>query len=420
MHPHRIRRVGVLVAVSAFLALVAPARADVVTDWNGYAATALGATAGQTGPVSVLHLAMVHGAMYDAVNAIHRRYQPYLRAPRARRWYSRNAAAATAAYRVLSALLPAQQPALDALYATSLASVPQGRAREGGITVGAATAARMLAARENDGRFASFRFPVGTAPGEWQPTPPAMINDPNAWVGKVKPFLLRKSARLRVRGPNPLTSAKYAAQFNEVKTIGSLNSTIRTADQTDAARFWAGGFAPWIVATRQLSVDRRLGVADNARLFAMLYLTAADAGIRCWDQKARWLFWRPITAIRAADTDGNPATEPDPTWTSLIPAPPYPDHPSGLLCFNGSIAQTLRAFFGTNRIAFSVTSVNSGTTRSYTRLSQATREAINARVWSGIHFRKADIQGARIGKQVARYCAKHYFHRIRRGTSTRD
>jgi hypothetical protein len=409
-----------LVAVSAFLVLVAPARADVVTDWNGHAATALGATAGQTPPVSVLHLAMVHGAMYDAVNAIHRRYQPYLRAPRARRWYSRNAAAATAAYRVLSALLPAQQPALDALYATSLASVPQGRAREGGITVGAATAARMLAAREDDGRFGSFRFPVGTAPGEWQPTPPAMINDPNAWVGKVKPFLLRKSARLRVRGPNPLTSAKYAAEFNEVKTIGSLNSTIRTADQTDAARFWAGGFAPWIVATRQLSVDRGLGVADNARLFAMLYLTAADAGIRCWDQKARWLFWRPITAIRAADTDGNPATEPDPTWTSLIPAPPYPDHPSGLLCFNGSIAQTLRAFFGTNRIAFSVTSANSGTTRSYTRLSQATREAINARVWSGIHFRKADRQGARIGKQVARYCAKHYFHPIRRGASTRD
>jgi hypothetical protein len=409
-----------LVAVSAFLVLVAPARADVVTDWNGYAATALGATAGQTGPVSVLHLAMVHGAMYDAVNAIHRRYQPYLRAPRARRSYSRNAAAATAAYRVLSALLPAQQPALDALYATSLASVPQGRAREGGITVGAATAARMLAARENDGRFASFRFPVGTAPGEWQPTPPAMINDPNAWVGKVKPFLLRKSARLRARGPNPLTSARYAAEFNEVKTIGSLNSTVRTADQTDAARFWAGGFAPWIVATRQLSVDRGLGVADNSRLFAMLYLTAADAGIRCWDQKARWLFWRPITAIRAAETDGNPATEPDPTWTSLIPAPPYPDHPSGLLCFNGSIAQTLRQFFGTNRIAFSVTSANSGTTRSYTRLSQATREAINARVWSGIHFRKADRQGARIGKQVARYCAKHYFHPIRRGASTRD
>jgi hypothetical protein len=167
-------------------------------------------------------------------------------------------------------------------------------------------------------------------------------------------------------------------------------------------------------------VDRGLGVADNARLFAMLYLTAADAGIRCWDQKARWLFWRPVTAIRGADADGNPATEPDPNWTSLIPAPPYPDHPSGLLCFNGSFAQTLRDFFGTNKISFSVTSANSGTTRSYANLSQATREAINARVWSGIHFRNADIQGARIGKQVARYCAKHFFHRLPRGASRHD
>jgi hypothetical protein len=420
VHPHRIRGVGILVAVFTFLTLVAPARADVVTDWNGHAATALGATAGQTPPVSVLHLAMVHGAIYDAVNAIDRRYQPYLRAPRARRWYSRNAAAATAAYRVLSALLPAQQPGLDALYATSLASVPAGRAKEGGITVGAATAARMLAARENDGRFSSFRFPVGTAPGEWQPTPPAMINDPNAWVGKVKPFLLRRSTRLRVRGPNALTSARYAAEFNEVKTVGSLNSTVRTADQTDAARFWGGGFAPWILAIHRLSLDRKLGVADNARLFAMLYLTAADAGIRCWDQKARWLFWRPITAIRGADADGNPATESDPNWTSLIPAPPYPDHPSGLMCFNSSFAHTLRDFFGTDKIAFTVTSANSGTTRSYARLSQATREAVNARVWSGIHFRIADRQGVRIGKQVARYRAKHYFHRLRRGASIND
>jgi hypothetical protein len=420
VHPHRIRGVGVLATVSASIALVAPARADVVTDWNAHAAAALGATAGQTPPVSVLHLAMVHGAMYDAVNAIDRRYQPYLHAPRARRSYSRNAAAATAAYRVLSALLPAQQPALDGLYATSLASVPQGRAREGGITVGAATAARMLAARENDGRFGSFRFPVGTAPGEWQPTPPAMINDPNAWVGKVKPFLVPRSVPTRLRAPHALTSAQYAAEFNEVKAVGSLNSTVRTADQTDAARFWAGGFAPWIVASRQLSVERGLGVADNARLFAMLYLTAADAGIRCWDQKARWRFWRPITAIRGAETDGNPATEPDPNWTSLIPAPPYPDHPSGLLCFNGSFAHTLRDFFGTNRIAFSVTSANSGTTRSFANLSQATREAINARVWSGIHFRNADTQGARIGKQVARYCAKHFFHRLPRGASRHD
>jgi PAP2 superfamily len=362
----------------------------------------------------------VHGAVYDAVNAIDRRYEPYLGAPRARRWYSKDAAAATAAYRVLVGLLPAQQPALEALYAASLASVPAGRARDGGIAVGQAAAETMLAARANDGRFGPFRFPVGTAPGQWRPTPPAFVNDPNAWVGKVTPFLIRSADQFNSRGPNALTSRKYAKEFNEVKSIGSLTSPVRTADQTDAARFWAGGFAPLIVASLQLSIAHDLGIADNARLFAMLYLTGADAGIACWDDKARWLFWRPITAIREAAADGNPATEPDANWVSLINAPPYPDHPSGLMCFSGAFTHTLRDFFGTDRIAFSVTSANSGTTRSYTSFSHAVEEGIDARVWSGIHFRIADEQGARIGKQVARYRAKHYFHRLRHCGSKHD
>jgi hypothetical protein len=204
--------------------------------------------------VSVLHLAMMHGAVYDAVNAIDRRYEPYLGAPRARWWYSKEAAAATAAYRVLLALLPAQQPSLDGLYAASLASVPLGRARDGGIAVGQAAAATMLAARANDGRFGPFRFPVGTAPGQWRPTPPAFVNDPNAWVGKVAPFLIRSADQFNSRGPNALTSSRYAEEFNEVKSLGSLTSPVRTADQTDAAKFWAGGFAPWIVAAHQLSL----------------------------------------------------------------------------------------------------------------------------------------------------------------------
>jgi len=407
MHVHRMP--ALLVAVAALFALAAPARADTVTDWNQHAANAL-AVAGQTPPVSVLHLAMVHGAVYDAVNAIDRRYEPYLGAPRARRWYSKDAAAATAAYRVLAGLLPAQQSALDALYAASLAGVPAGRARDDGVAVGEAAAATMLAARANDGRFGPFRFAVGSEPGRWRPTLPAFVNDPNAWLARVTPFLIRSPSQFRSHGPNSLASAEYADEFNEVKSLGSLTSAARTADQTDAARFWAGGFAPWIGVTRQLSIDHGLGIADNARLLAMLYLTAADAGIACWDDKAHWLFWRPITAIREAGTDGNPATDADPEWLPLINNPPYPDHPSGLMCFSGSIARTLRDFFGTNRIAFSATSANSGTTRNYTRLSQAVEEGIDARVWSGIHFRIADEHGARIGKQVARWRNKHYFH----------
>jgi hypothetical protein len=408
MHSHRTRRVGLLVAIAACVVIAAPARADTVTNWNGYAVTALGATAGQTPPVSVLHLAMMHGAVYDAVNAIDGRYEPYLGAPPARRWYSKEAAAATAAYRVLLGLLPAQQSTLDTLYATSLATVPEGRARDGGIAVGEAAAATMLKARENDGRFGTFRFPVGTAPGQWRPTPPAFANDPNAWVGKVTPFLIRSADQFNSRGPNALTSQKYAKEFNEVKSIGSLESSVRTADQTDAARFWGGGFAPLIVAAHQLSVTSGQGIADNARLFAMLYLTGADAGIACWDDKARWLFWRPITAIPEAAKDGNRATAADPAWLPLIPTPPYPDQPSGLTCFSGAFAGTL-AHFGTDRIAFTVTSANSGTARSYASFSDAVREAIDARVWSGIHFRTADEDGARIGARVARYGARHYF-----------
>ena len=408
--PRRRGGVGLLAAVAACLVLAAPARADTVTDWHAYATTALGATAGQTPPVSVLHLAMVHGAMYDAVNAIDRRYEPYLYEPRAaRRWYSKDAAAATAAYHVLVGILPAQQPTLAALYAASLASVPPGQARDGGVAVGAAAAATMLAARANDGRFGAPGFPIGTQPGQWRPTPPNFVNDPNAWLARVRPFLIRNTSQYRSGGPNPLRSRRYAREFNEVKTVGSATSSIRTLNQTDAARYWAGGFAPWILLAGQLSLARDLDLADNARLFARLYLTGADAGIACWTDKGRWLFWRPVTAIREAATDGNPATVADPAWLPLINTPPYPDHPSGLTCFGGAFAATLAHFFGTSRIAFSVTSANSGTTRSYASFSQMLHEGINARVWSGIHFRTADEDGARIGVTVARYSMRHYF-----------
>jgi hypothetical protein len=415
--PQRHRSAGGLVvaaAVLAVLALSAPARADTVTDWNLHASSAL-AAAGQSPPVSVLHLAMVHGAAYDAVNAIDGRHEPYLAAPRARRWYSKEAAAATASYRVLATLLPAQQPALERLYVESLAAVPPGRARKGGITVGEAAAAAMLAARAN-GRFGLFRFAVGTMPGQWRPTPPAHVNDPNAWLARVTPFLLDSGSEFASKGPNALTSARYAREFDEVKSVGSVDSKTRTEDQTDAARFWSGGFAPWITVTRQLSIERGLGIADNARLFAMLYLTGADAGIAAWDDKARWLFWRPVTAIREAGADGNRATDPDAGWTPLITTPPYPDHPSGLTTFSGAFAGTLRDFFGTDRIAFSVTSAAlPGKTRHYGSFSQALQETVDARVWSGIHFRTADEHGARIGEQLARWREQHYFRRLHCG-----
>jgi hypothetical protein len=414
------------VAVVALTGIVAPvvdaapvrsaataggAETGAVLAWNEHAIDALIGTAGQAPNVAVLHMAMVQGAVYDAVNAIDGGFEPYLVAPRAKRWYSTDAAAATAAYGVLVSLLPAQQAQLGVLYQASLDAIPDGRAKNGGIRVGEAAAAAMLAARADDGRFGPFRFPVGTEPGEWRPVLPAFVNDPNGWVARVTPFLIEGPEQFRSRGPHALTSRRYAKEFAEVKAIGSLTSASRSADQTDASRFWAeNAVAMWSRIARQLSTERHLGNVDNARLFARLFLTGADAAIVCWDDKAHWGFWRPITAIREAATDGNPATEADPEWLPLLNTPPYPDHPSGHNCLSSSVVSTLRDFFGTDKATFSATSATSGTTRSFTRFTQALDEIIDARVWSGIHFRTADEQGATIGKQVARYSRTHHFH----------
>jgi PAP2 superfamily len=267
----------------------------------------------------------------------------------------------------------------------------------------------MIAARTDDGRFGPFRFAVGSGPGEWRPVLPAFVNDPGAWLKDVKPFLIRSPSQFRSDGPLPLSSHRYAREFEEVKSLGSATSTDRTADQTLAARYWAeNAAATWGRIFRSLSAQQGLSLVDNARFFAMLYMTGADAAISVWDDKAYWSFWRPITAIREADTDGNARTVADEDWLPLIPTPPYPEHPSGHSGLSGSIVKTLQQFFGTDTVAWSDTNVG-GLTRSFTRFSDAIEEIVDARVWSGIHFRTADEQGERIGRQVARYREQHYF-----------
>ena len=406
----RIRRLLVLVAALAALTAPATARADTVTDWNLHAANALFNTAAQAPPVSVTHMAMVHGAMYDAVNTIDRRYQPYLYSQRrVLPWTSRDAAAATAAYRVLASIVPAQQPALEQLYAASLAGIPEWSAKWEGIAIGEAAAAAMIAARTNDGRFGPAAFPTGTLPGQWRPVLPAFANDPAGWIRNMKPFLIDDPARFRSAGPWPLTSAEYAREFNEVKSIGSLTSTTRTAAQTNAARYWAENPPrTWNRIVRTISAQQGLTLEENARLFAMLYTTTADTFISVWADKAVWLFWRPITAIREADTDGNPATAPDPNWLPLIPNPPYPEHSSGHSGLSGSFIATLQQFFGTNDIGWTDTNVG-GLSQSFTSFSDAIDDVVSARVWSGIHFRRADEHGALIAQQVAAWASANYF-----------
>jgi hypothetical protein len=377
-------------------------------------------------------MAMVEGAVYDAVNAIDGGYRPYLldlHAVGAQPWFSKDAAAATAAHDVLVVIAPAQKDALDTALATTLAGSGDHFKAEG-AAVGAAAAKAMLAFREHDGFLAPFDFSlvIGPDPGDWRPVTPTAV-DPDAWVGNATPFLIDSPSQFRSAGPYHLTSAEYAKDFDEVKSLGALNSTTRTADQTAAAVFWQ--FPPIALyngLARTLATRFHLDAAEQARLYAMINLAAADGAISCWNDKWYWNFWRPRAAIREADTDGNPHTIADPAWESLfapetqttppLATPPFPDHPSGHGCVSGATFKAFQLFFGTDRIAFDVVG---GRTlngvlippRHFDRFSGALDEVIGARIWGGIHFRNADVQGAVIGKKVGQFMRAHYFQPVR-------
>jgi hypothetical protein len=408
---------AVVAVCAAALAAAPPAGADTVTDWNKNATGVLIGDNGQ-GAVAVAHLAMVEGAVYDAVNAIDRRYQPLVADIHARPWYSEDAAAVAAAYRVLTssepplvpvAQLPAAVAKLRPLYDAALAAIPDGPAKIGGVATGIRAADAMIEARVNDGRFSAYRFPVGTAPGQWRPTPPGFINDPGAWLKDVRPFLLRSSTQFRTRGPNALDSRRYARELAEVRSLGSATSAVRTMDQTLAAQYWgqANGPGTWSAIVRWLADHDGGSVADHARMFAMAYTTSADSLIVMWVEKAKWLSWRPITAIQ------NDPVHPDPAWTSLITSPPYPEHPSGLSALGGAMAASLADYYGTDHVAFAVPNAPPPPlmpiTRSYTSFSQAADEIVDARVWGGIHFRTADEAGVKVGRQVSHWREGRFF-----------
>jgi len=284
-----------------------------------------------------------------------------------------------------------------------MAAVSPGPAKDGGIATGKAAADAMVADRRNDGRFGAFRFRAGTRAGQWRPELPLFASDPNAWLKDIKPFLIKSSSQFGGPAPFALTSRRYAKEFDEVKAVGAKASTTRTEEETRTARFWGATnpIATWSSLYRDIAARHGGSLADTARMFAMVYFADADTGITVWADKAKFSFWRPITSIRQAAGDGNRRTVADPTWLPLIDTPPYPDQPSGLTSLAGASAGALQAFFGTDNVAFGAT--NPIGNRRYRSFSQAVDEIIDARVWSGIHFRKADEDGADIGKRVARW-----------------
>jgi hypothetical protein len=370
---------------------------------------------------------MVQGAVYDAVNAIasnHRR--PYLLEGRFASTASKEVAAATAAYRVLSSIVstvpqtipfPNRQDllqALDSEYETSLAALPDGAVKTEGIAAGNAAADAMIAAREGDGRFGPSPWVPNDDPGHWQPLlnpDGTQMLDPTPWVGGVRPFLIESSSQFRTDGPLALSSAAWAVDFNEVKALGSMNSTARTPEQTHIALWWqstGGATLLWNAVARDLVNNGSYGVdiVDSALLFAQLNLSGADAAISCWNDKYYGGFWRPWHAIHDADMDGNPATEPDPSWTALLTAP-YPSHPSGHLSLDGAHLRVLQMFFGTDEVGIDVTSSRfDGEMRHFDRFSQPLDEIIDARIWAGLHYRNADVQARILGEKVVDYMAE--------------
>lgn len=422
-----------LVVVLGLAALLAPAaapvgangpKANVLHEWND----ALQASFPTQGPGTLRPFAMTHIAMFDAINAIEKDYQPFHARPRASDGGSPEAAAAQAAHDILVALNPTAAATYDALLEKQLGPRPSGFVRRG-TTVGARVAKEILAWRQNDGWVVNPPpppFVLPPLPGNWQPTPPA--NAPAAFTHLqfAAPMAIVSATQFLPPPPPVLTSERYAEAFNEVKLIGRVDSAARTAEQTLLARMWAGqGQDGTGSATNFLSMlnnivqdvarDRRLSLVQAARLFVLVNVSIHDALQTTQSSKFVYGLWRPVTAIQQADTDLNDATDADPTWLPLISTPPYPSYAGNIVTIGTSAARALQLAFGTDDIPVTAKWVQSGgrptITHRFERFSEIAEQAFNVRIWSGIHYRFDQETGSQIGRQVAEYVAANYMAR---------
>jgi membrane-associated phospholipid phosphatase len=361
-------------------------------------------------PHATRNLALVHAAVYDAVNAVHRTHAPYLVDARPPAGTSPEAAAAAAAHRVLVALYPRQTGRFDAALTACLVDVPAGRARDEGLRLGRFVADKVLDWRSGDRAAEAGEHSPRAGVGAWRPTAPgfkpALLP---AW-GKVRPFGIRDPGKFRVPPPPALGSAAYAAAFREVRALGARGSVTRTAEQTEIARFWAddpGTATPpghWNQIAQDVARARGLTLAESARLFALLNISLADAAIVCWWCKFTFDFWRPIAAIREADANGSPEAPADPGWTPLLTTPPFPAYTSGHSTFSGAAAAVLADFFGTDRVRFEATSEGlPGVRRRFASFSAAAAEAGQSRIYGGIHWQFDNVQGLANGRAVGEH-----------------
>jgi hypothetical protein len=349
-------------------------------------------------------MTMMHVAMFNAVNAIERRYANYGFENRPGSGASAGAAAAAAARTVLVGLFPDQREALEKTYAASLQKLSGERGLEPGVALGELSGRDCLAMRTKDGvGLANVYRPITTA-GTYIPTAVTASHD---WR-EVKPWVMKSPSQFRPEPPPALTSATWTRDYNEIKEIGARNSTKRTPEQTEVARFWtATGVVTWNPIVRSLATAKPRSLVDNARLFALVNMAATDSFVAVFEAKYAHNFWRPITAIRNGDIDGNDATARDPAWLPLVETPMHPEYPCAHCISSGAVGAVLESEFGTGRLGpIAMTSPTApGVTRRFERIADYVKEVDNARIWGGIHYRNSAEVGERMGREIGRLVA---------------
>ena len=381
---------------------------------------------------AAVYMAIVHAAIYDAAVAIEGGFEPYAIAIDAPPDASAAAAIATAAHHTLVGspdiglhglqpalgLTPDHQAILDTDYKNYLSTIPDGTPKRDGISVGEQVAIAITTLREHDGREANPTLadlnPPAPQPGVWEqnpgtPLPPVL----GLRLPGITPLALSAASQFRPNGPNPLASAEYAEDFNQVKALGSSVSVVRTSQQTTQALFWTDhDLRQWNQAMLRLATARGLDLVQTARMLSMAHVSGADAMIACFDAKFSFWFWRPSQAIPRADADGNPAPTAEIAWRPLGATPNFPEYPSAHACHSGAMAEALKTFFGTDKIDFSLDSRVTHTVREYSRFRNIVKDVNEARVLAGFHFRNSDEEGAHLGRDVARFVAGKLFRPI--------
>ena len=390
---------------------IAAARADEISDWNHVMLVAMLTAPVTPAPVATRVAAIVQSAVFDAVNGVDRRYSSIYVPAAAPPGASQHAAAVQAAYATLVNIYPAQKSTFDQQRSDSLAAITDSNdAVQSGLSWGQYVADQILNWRTHDGfSDAPPAYLGGTDPGQWRPTPPAMAAGLVPQLARVTPWVIPSPSQFRTSGPAAMNSDQYTADFNETKSMGSATNSGRTADATLYANFWQAGNPPdyWDPVALSLATQHHFSTVQSARILALVNVGIADSIIGCWDAKYNYSSWRPVSAIQLADTDGNDATAADANWTPLITTPPFPEYPSAHSCASGAATRIMAQTFGEETSFNVVSNAMPGVTRKFHNFTASLAEVVNARIYGGIHFRTACVDGTALGFAVGEYVVTH-------------